>query len=184
MQALTPGAPHGHPCRGGCAGCLDGACGDIERWGEIELHHIHLLPVYCREAFHHRCVGERNDNVSIPATRRALQPFIFSISVGTRLLLKLSGTLHETCARVKHTYSYCLLVTYSSTKLFCSAVLLVMRTRAALPWRNTCVCPYVLLRTLHAVTHCISLGNVLQSVEYSLNSTATGTVEGIRNPQK
>ena len=37
---LTPKAPDGHQCRGGCGGRRHGICGDVEEDGESELNRI------------------------------------------------------------------------------------------------------------------------------------------------
>ena len=40
ISNLTPKAPDGHQCRGGCGGRLHGICGEVEEEGESEINRL------------------------------------------------------------------------------------------------------------------------------------------------
>ena len=40
LSNLTPKAPDGHQCRGGCGGRLHGICGEVEEEGENEMNRL------------------------------------------------------------------------------------------------------------------------------------------------
>ena len=88
LKELTPVAPDGHPCRGGCGGRLHGLCGEPEQEGGSEIHricprcadlsvspistphHIVLLFAYCLQW----CTLKLNDSSIVPVSALLKNP--------------------------------------------------------------------------------------------------------------